>query len=255
MRSVIVRLSILAFLLAGTFPADSQSQISVVWDPSPSPAVAGYSLCWGTNSGVYPFTNCYPNGTFGGTVAALVPGLTYYFAVQAFADDGEVSPFSNEQSLTVALNLTNSAPPPIATSDPATTNSPTEVANSSTGLTNSPPADAGTASGTTNATSGITNTTAGITNAAPTSGKSPGSQSTKKSNNQSNEEVTVQESSAVENAAPVSPQPMVSAPAAPIQSNLAPALLLFAGRTGNRFSFTWSTASHDLRQSRRLEIA
>jgi PKD repeat protein len=74
-------------------PTRAQS-VTLAWSPSPSPAVAGYELCYGLADGQYTWTlDAGTNTTF--KVTGLTPGLTYYFAVAAYNSAGDVSPSSN----------------------------------------------------------------------------------------------------------------------------------------------------------------
>jgi hypothetical protein len=74
--------------------------ITLAWNPSASPGVAGYNLCWGTNDGNYSYTNYYPGTRTIATISNLAPNQVYYFAVQAVGGHGNVSPFSNEEAFT-----------------------------------------------------------------------------------------------------------------------------------------------------------
>jgi hypothetical protein len=93
------------------------SQVSLAWNPSPDPTVAGYNLCWGTNSGNYIYTNVYPNSQTTATVTDLALNQVFFFAVQAFATNGLVSEFSNEEPFTNGI-------PPGPPSPPGGSNSP-----------------------------------------------------------------------------------------------------------------------------------
>jgi hypothetical protein len=115
MRSVIAKLGLAAALLAGPLPGPCDGQVTLSWSSSPSPAAAGYYLCWGTASGVYSATNAYTVNQTSGTITNLVPNQEYFFAVQAFASNGTVSPFSNVARFTNGPPATNvaSSPPPL----------------------------------------------------------------------------------------------------------------------------------------------
>jgi hypothetical protein len=124
MRSVSVKLAVAVLLLGGPLLRPCDGQVTLAWNLSPSPAVAGYYLCWGTSSGVYTATNSFPSGQSSGVISNLIPNQVYYFAVQSFASNGAVSPFSNEASFTNAPpaaptttltppSVTWTAPPPI----------------------------------------------------------------------------------------------------------------------------------------------
>ncbi|HUD83603.1 MAG TPA: fibronectin type III domain-containing protein, partial [Candidatus Saccharimonadales bacterium] len=108
MRSLITKLTLIVCLLAGFLPAMCNGQVTLAWNPSPDPTVTGYYLCWGTSSGVYTFTNNYTSTETSCTVSNLVADEVYFFAVQAFANNGTVSPFSNEVSATNEPPSTNS---------------------------------------------------------------------------------------------------------------------------------------------------
>ncbi len=65
------------------------------WDPSPDPAVSGYVLSYGTQSGVYSQSVDVGNA-LQYTVNGLDLSLDYYFVVQAYTPTGLISGFSNE---------------------------------------------------------------------------------------------------------------------------------------------------------------
>ncbi len=79
----------------------SAAQVILTWDPSTSAGVAGYWLYYGPQSGTY--TTSIDVGTATTyTVAGLISGQTYYFAVTAYDPDGVQSDFSNEVSMIFA---------------------------------------------------------------------------------------------------------------------------------------------------------
>lgn len=99
MRKIIA----LAFLLL--IPAISQAaDVSLAWDASTSPNIAGYRVYVGTASRTYTAPITIGNQTTY-TVTALGPG-TFYFAVTAFNTAGNESDFSNEVSTTIATGTT-----------------------------------------------------------------------------------------------------------------------------------------------------
>jgi hypothetical protein len=108
--TVIAILGVVAALCNGLLLAPCDGQVTLSWDPSPSPIVAGYYLCWGASSGVYTWTNAYPATLTSATLTNLVDGQVYFFAAQAFLSDGTVSPYSNVAILTTGQNSTNAAP-------------------------------------------------------------------------------------------------------------------------------------------------
>jgi hypothetical protein len=89
--------------------ARCDAQVTLAWNPSTGPGVTGYNLCWGTNSGVYIYTNSCAAAQTSVTVSNLQPNTVYFFVVEAVAADGSVSLFSNEQI------YTNGPPSPPAT--------------------------------------------------------------------------------------------------------------------------------------------
>src|ERR1017187_7774633 len=100
MRSLILKLSLAATLLAGLMQAPCDGQITLSWVPSATPGVASYNLCWGTSSGVYNFTNTYPGTQTNGTITNLVANQVYFMAAQSIGSNGLVGIFSIEVSLT-----------------------------------------------------------------------------------------------------------------------------------------------------------
>ena len=74
--------------------------VTLGWDPSGDPNVAGYKIYSGTASQTY--TNVVVVGnTNNGTVTGLVAGATYYFAATSYNGSGAESTFSAEVSYTV----------------------------------------------------------------------------------------------------------------------------------------------------------
>jgi hypothetical protein len=111
MRARIAIGIVLAACLAGPWAARCGAQATLAWNPSPDPTVAGYNLCWGTNSGNYIYTNVYANSQTTATVTNLAANQVYFFAVQAFATNGLVSEFSNEEQFTNSPPSTPPLPP------------------------------------------------------------------------------------------------------------------------------------------------
>ena len=75
-------------------------QVTLGWNPSTSPNLAGYTVCWGTASNTYSFNADAGNQTTY-TVTGLAEGVTYYFAAKAYDTAGIQSAPSNEVSYTV----------------------------------------------------------------------------------------------------------------------------------------------------------
>jgi hypothetical protein len=100
MKSPFIKLAILSTFVAGPLLALCSGQVTLTWNPSPSSGVAGYNLCWGTNSGVYISTNTYTSAQTNGTITNLLVNGVYYFAAQSFWSNGTPGPFSDEACIT-----------------------------------------------------------------------------------------------------------------------------------------------------------
>ena len=80
---------------AGNTPALAPSTVTLSWDKSPSRAVKGYRLHYGTTSKRYTETIEVGNATTY-KVSNLIPKKRYYFVVTAYDAKGRESPASNE---------------------------------------------------------------------------------------------------------------------------------------------------------------
>jgi len=87
--------------LAPSNAPSSPTNLALAWNASPSTNVAGYRLCWGTNSGAY-LGKLDVSNSLTAVVTMTNRGVVYYFAAVAYTLDGQESDFSNE--------ITNSAP-------------------------------------------------------------------------------------------------------------------------------------------------
>ncbi len=85
--------------------APAAGTVAMGWNPSPDPRATGYYLCWGLSAATCTNALDVGNAT-NATVAGLVQGVTYYFAVTAYDAVGDSSPPSNE--------ISYSPPPPPA---------------------------------------------------------------------------------------------------------------------------------------------
>ena len=80
-------------------------QVTLGWNASPDPTVAGYYFYYGTASGVYNNRiDVGANTTF--TVSGLVPGTTYYFTTTSYNAAGIESSYVAEVSYVVPGILT-----------------------------------------------------------------------------------------------------------------------------------------------------
>lgn len=126
----------LAFLVGmAVYPADLQaSSVTLAWDASTSPGVAGYRLYYGAASATYTNVTDARNTT-NTTVAGLISGVTYYFAVTAYDLNGLESVYSTEISYTPAATVA----PTVALTSPqagATYNAPANILLSANVVTN-----------------------------------------------------------------------------------------------------------------------
>ena len=109
-----VRLAVLFCLVSGLLQFSAQAQVGTpslyaTWVPSPDPAVVGYYLYYGVESGLY--TNLIDVGTAtNATVSGLDAGVTYYFKVTAYDGAGGESDPSNEASAVPTSTFTNQPP-------------------------------------------------------------------------------------------------------------------------------------------------
>jgi hypothetical protein len=79
--------------------------VTLTWDASTSPDVAGYLVVYGTVPGTYPYSFGAGNRTFA-TVTGLAGGVTYHFAVKAYSSLGDLSAPSDD----VQVVTTDTAP-------------------------------------------------------------------------------------------------------------------------------------------------
>lgn len=93
--------------------AQVSSSVTLAWNPSADPNLAGYRVYQGVASHTY--TNVVQVGALtNATLSALTQGATYFFAVTAYDNVGLESAFSNEITYSVP---TNSVAQPLADSD------------------------------------------------------------------------------------------------------------------------------------------
>jgi fibronectin type 3 domain-containing protein len=103
------QIGLIFMLISSTFLFPSlghSAQVTLAWDSSQSPNVAGYKIYSGTSSGSYSqFTNV--GSTNSCTLTNLTEGMTYYFAATAVGTDGTESAYSNQVNYTVPLSQAN----------------------------------------------------------------------------------------------------------------------------------------------------
>ena len=83
--------------------AFATGSVTLAWNASTNPNVAGYNVYYGGASGAYTNKICAGNAT-NATISGLVQGATYYFAATTYVASGIESPFSSEVSSLVPLN-------------------------------------------------------------------------------------------------------------------------------------------------------
>jgi hypothetical protein len=80
------------------------NSVALGWDRSPDSSVTGYRVYYGTASGNYTNSLAVGNVTTS-TIPGLASGVTYFFAVSAYAANGLESILSNEIAYTVPGTL------------------------------------------------------------------------------------------------------------------------------------------------------
>jgi len=90
--------------------ARSEQDVTLAWDPSPTPDVAGYILHYGTNSGAY-FDFVVAGSSTMATTPGLLEGVTYYFAATAYTIGGVESDPSAEFIHTIPTGGSTNRPP------------------------------------------------------------------------------------------------------------------------------------------------
>jgi hypothetical protein len=83
--------------------AFATGSVTLAWDASTDPIVAGYNVYYGGASGAYTNEISVGNAT-SATISGLVEGTTYYFAATTYAASGMESSFSSEISYLVPMN-------------------------------------------------------------------------------------------------------------------------------------------------------
>ena len=96
-------------LTLGQASAPAATSVTLAWNTSISPNVAGYHLYYGGQSGVYTNRISTVNPT-NAVVTGLVAGRTYYFAAAAHDSAGLESRLSNETSYALPLPVPNLPP-------------------------------------------------------------------------------------------------------------------------------------------------
>ena len=90
-----------------------QQDVTLAWDPSTTPGVAGYILRYGTNSGVY-FDSVAAGPNTMATASGLLAGFTYFFAATAYTTNGIESDPSEEFIYAIPNGDSTNRPPTLA---------------------------------------------------------------------------------------------------------------------------------------------
>jgi len=89
-------------ILAALGQTVQAASVTLAWNPSTNPIVAGYNLYYGGASGTY--TNEVSAGhATSATVTGLIEGANYYFVATAYSAPGAESPNSSEVAYTVPV--------------------------------------------------------------------------------------------------------------------------------------------------------
>ncbi len=132
MRPLVVRSGVIAILWATAPFAACYGQVTLAWNPSETPGVSAYNVCWGASSGVYAFTNTYPSSQTTVSVTNLPENQVCFIAVQSVLADGTVSDFSNEAVFTNSPSVSPGGPPSPSFSS-TSTNAPNSAGSTNSG--------------------------------------------------------------------------------------------------------------------------
>ncbi len=91
--------------LASVATAASTSSVTLAWDPSQGPAIAGYRVYQGVASLTYTNVTDVGSATKA-TLSGLTPGVSYFFAVTAYTTNSLESPLSGEIAYTAPAAAT-----------------------------------------------------------------------------------------------------------------------------------------------------
>lgn len=89
----------------------SGAEVTLTWNPNIDPDIAGYNVYWGTSSRSYDFYGDAGNET-SCTVTNLEGGRRYFFAATARDLSGNESGFSDEVSIYLPVETTDTETPP-----------------------------------------------------------------------------------------------------------------------------------------------
>jgi len=95
-------LGVLLILAALSTTVQAGQSVTLAWNRSADPIVAGYNIYYGGTSGTYTNMVNAGNAT-NATISGLVQGRTYYFAATTYSSLGVESSISSEASYTVPI--------------------------------------------------------------------------------------------------------------------------------------------------------
>jgi hypothetical protein len=99
LKNRFIRLLLLG-IIVGPFSAFASANVTLAWNRSSDPIIAGYDIYYGGASGVY--TNVIDAGNSTSvTISNLINGATYYFAAATYSAAGAVSALSSEVAYTI----------------------------------------------------------------------------------------------------------------------------------------------------------
>ncbi|HXI68734.1 MAG TPA: fibronectin type III domain-containing protein [Verrucomicrobiae bacterium] len=98
----VVGIYFLSGLLGLAAARSVNSGVTLAWNPSVTPGVAGYWVYYGTASHQYTHRVSAGKVTTR-SLSRFQPGITYYFAVTAYNASGDESDFSNEAAYTCPI--------------------------------------------------------------------------------------------------------------------------------------------------------
>ena len=84
MRVRTVTWMVVATCLMGPLALRCGAQLTLAWNPPSSAGLAGYNVCWGTNSGIYLHTNYCPQTQTNLTISNLATNEVFFFALMNF---------------------------------------------------------------------------------------------------------------------------------------------------------------------------
>ena len=114
-RGLLVRRALGTLALLLSFGGTLQAQtVTLAWDASTGPNLAGYVVSYGTLPGVYT-THINLGVVTTTTITGLNPGQPYFFAVKAVNTSGVESAYSNEVSSASPNSAQLTTPPPGST--------------------------------------------------------------------------------------------------------------------------------------------